>query len=200
MSARLSRSLEAAGSHLVSRRRFLQGVAGAAALGYGAARGAGAQWSLPSGNVNLTFWDSTSQLKIALYNQYLLPSYKQLRPAYAVKYEAIATADLLQKLLAATATGTAPEIFELGDWFFPTYFAKDLLDPVPPEAFGYRSLQEMLEAFVPGSLAATQYRGKLYGVPDFTASHSLFINNRLFGEARLDPIKDGPRRGTTWRG
>src|SRR5262249_29794535 len=38
-------------------------------------------------------------------------------------------------------------------------------------------------------------KGKLYGVPDFMASHSLFINNRLFREAGLDPAKDAPR---TW--
>jgi multiple sugar transport system substrate-binding protein len=179
----------------ISRREFL-GVAGGAALAaIGTGRAASADWKLPPGSVNATFWDSTSQLKVALYNRFLLPSYKQQRPNYTIKYEAIATADLLQKLLAATATGTAPEIFELGDWFFPTYFAKNLLDPVPPEAFGYKSLAEMLDAFVPGSLAAMTHGGKLYGVPDFMASHSLYVNNRLFREAGLDPAKDAPK---TW--
>ncbi len=183
--------------HPTSRRRFLRvagGAAAAAVLGRGRP-GSAQQWTPPAGNINLTFWDSTSHLKVALYNQFLLPAYKQLRPSYTVKYESIATADLLQKLLAATATGTAPEIFELGDWFFPTYFAKDLLDPAQPEAFGHRSVQEMLDAYVPGSLAAMLYKGKLYGVPDFMASHSLFVNNRLFREAGLDPTKDAPR---TW--
>ena len=39
------------------------------------------------------------------------------------------------------------------------------------------------------------HEGKLYGLPDFAASHSLHINNRLFREAGLDPVKDAPR---TW--
>src|SRR5262245_23719161 len=105
----------------LSRRRVLGLAGGSAAAGIlGAARRAQGQWAPPSGSMTLTFWDSTSQLKVALYNQFLLPGYKQLRPNYTVRYESIATADLLQKLLAATATGTAPEIFELGDWFFPT--------------------------------------------------------------------------------
>jgi multiple sugar transport system substrate-binding protein len=180
----------------ISRRQFIGAAGGAAALAaIGTARSAGAELKLPPGPMTATFWDSTSQLKVALYNKFLLPSYKQLRPNYTIKYEAIATADLLQKLLAATATGTAPEIFELGDWFFPTYFAKNLLDPVPAEAFGYKSTAEMLDAFVPGSLAAMTHGGKLYGVPDFMASHSLYVNNRLFREAGLDPTKDAPK---TW--
>ncbi len=180
----------------VSRRRFLRVAGGAAAATVlGASARAGAEWALPGGNVSLTFWDSTSALKSKLYTTLLLPAYKQLRPGYTVKYESITTGNLLQKLLAATATGTAPEIFELGDWFFPTYFDKDLLDPIPPEAFGLRSQQELLDSYLPGSLAAMQHKGKVYGLPDFVASHSLHINNRLFREAGLDPVKDAPR---TW--
>ena len=180
----------------MSRRTLLTGVGGAAALGVlGRGRRAHAQVALPQGPVSLTFWDSTSALKTKLYSELILPSYKQRRPNYTVKYESITTGNLLQKLLAATATGTAPEIFELGDWYFPTYFDKDLLDPLPAEAFGHRSLPELLDSYLPGSLAAMQHKGRLYGLPDFTASHSLHINNRLFREAGLDPVKDAPK---TW--
>ena len=93
----------------------------------------------PARNVTVTFWDSTSALKTRLYNELILPAYKQRRPNYTVKYESITTGNLLQKLLAATATGTAPELFELGDWLLPTYFGRDLLDPLPAEAFGFKS-------------------------------------------------------------
>jgi multiple sugar transport system substrate-binding protein len=179
----------------MSRRQFLQATGGAAALVLGGGRRAGAQWTLPAGPVTATFWDSTSALKTKLYTNVILPSYKQLRPNYTVKYESITTGNLLQKLLAATSTGTAPEIFELGDWFFPTYFGRDILDPIPPEAFGHKSLAELLDSYLPGSLAAMQHEGKLYGLPDFVASHSLHINNRLFREAGLDPVKDAPK---TW--
>ena len=163
--------------------------------GLGAVRKAWADWRLPGGNVGATFWDSSSALKAKLYNDLILPSYRQLRPNYSIKYESFATDSLLRKLLVATATGTAPEIFELGDWYFPAYFGKGLLDPVPPEAFGQASLQELLGRYLPGSLTAMLHEGRLYGLPDFVASHSLFINNRLFKEAGLDPLKDAPR---TW--
>ncbi len=180
----------------VSRRALLAGAGSAAALGVlGHGRRAGAEWSLPPGNVQVTFWDSTSALKTKLYNEVILPGYRQRRPNYAVKYESITTGNLLQKLLAATATGTAPEIFELGDWFFPTYFGRDLLEPLPAEAFGFKSQKDLLDSYLPGSLSAMQHEGKLYGLPDFVASHSLHINNRLFREAGLDPVKDAPK---TW--
>jgi multiple sugar transport system substrate-binding protein len=158
-------------------------------------RPARAEWMLPTGNISVTFWDSTSALKTKLYTERLLPAYKQRRPTYTVKYESIPTGNLLQKILAATATGTAPEIFEMGDWLLPTYFGRDLLDPVPPEAFGFPSLGGLMDSYLPGSLAAMQHGGKLLGLPDFVASHSLHINNRLFREAGLDPVRDVPK---TW--
>jgi multiple sugar transport system substrate-binding protein len=145
--------------------------------------------------VNVTFWDSTSALKTKLYTELLLPAYKLRRPTYTVKYESIATGSLLQKLLTATATGTAPELFEVGDWLFPAYFGRDLLAPLPAEAFGFRSQPELLDSYLPGSLSAMQHEGQLYGLPDFMASHSLHVNNRLFAEAGLDPTKDAPK---TW--
>lgn len=179
-----------------SRRDLLAGagsLAGLAVLAH--RRRAAADWTPPARNINVTFWDSTSALKTRLYNELVLPDYKQRRPNYTVKYENIATGNLLQKLLAATASGTAPELFELGDWLLPTYFGRDLLDPLPPEAFGFKSLRELLDNYLPGSLSAMQHEGKLYGMPDFMASHSLHINNRLFREAGLDPVKDAPK---TW--
>ena len=180
----------------LSRRRFLRAAAGAAAVAAGGApMPARTDWTLPAGPVSATFWDSTSALKTKLYTNVILPSYRTLRPQYSIKYESITTVNLLQKLLAATATGTAPEIFELGDWFFPTYFGRNLLDPIPPEAFGGKSTADVLDGYLPGSLTAMQHEGRLYGLPDFVASHSLHINNRLFREAGLDPLKDAPK---TW--
>ncbi len=77
----------------------------------------------------------------------------------------------------------------------PTYFSKNLLEPVPPEAFGYNSLQDMVNAYIPGRLDPFMNNGKLYAIPYQMNSYSLFINNRLFKAAGLDPVKDAPK---TW--
>ena len=179
-----------------SRRAVLTGAASVAAVAaLGPRRPAGADWSPPPGPVSLTFWDSTSALKTKLYTERIIPAYRQRRPTYTVKYESIPTGNLLQKILAVTAAGTAPELFELGDWLLPTYFGRDLLDPVPPEAFGFQSLRGLVDSYLPGTLSAMQHDGKLLGLPDFAASHSLHMNNRLFREAGLDPVRDAPK---TW--
>ena len=139
----------------ISARRgaaVLTGAASAAALAVlDPLRPAGADWSPPASPVTVTFWDSTSALKTKLYTERIIPAYKQRRPTYTVRYESIPTGNLLQKILAATAAGTAPEIFELGDWLLPTYFGRDLLDPVPPEAFGFQSLRGLVDSYLPGS-------------------------------------------------
>ena len=103
-----------------SRRAVLTGAASAAALAVlDPLRPAGADWSPPASPVTVTFWDSTSALKTKLYTERIIPAYKQRRPTYTVRYESIPTGNLLQKILAATAAGTAPEIFELGTGFSP---------------------------------------------------------------------------------
>jgi multiple sugar transport system substrate-binding protein len=196
MSALASRHPRPAGAGDLSRRALLTGAASAAALAaVGPSRPAGADWSPPAGPVTLTFWDSTSAPKTRLYTERIIPAYKQQRPTYTVRYESIPTGNLLQKILAATAAGTAPELFELGDWLLPTYFGRDLLEPVPSEAFGFPSLEALVDSYLPGTLAAMQHGGKLLGLPDFVASHSLHINNRLFRAAGLDPVRDAPK---TW--
>jgi multiple sugar transport system substrate-binding protein len=160
-----------------------------------AAPAATRQWPLPSGEITINLWDSAEQTKARLYKETLLPEYKKLRPNVTINYESISTGDMLQKLLVALSTGTGPELFVLTDWFMPTYFSKNLLDPVPPQAFGYKSLQEMVDGYMPGRLDMFVNGGKLYAIPYQMNSYSFFLNTRLFKRAGLDPVKDAPK---TW--
>lgn len=162
-------------------------------LGEHAAAQPAARAPYPTGNVTLHVWDTTEKTKATLYQQVLLPNYKKLHPNVTVDYQSISTADLLQKLLAALTAGTGPEVFALGDWFMPTYFDKNLLDPVPPEAFGHKSTAAMVDSYIPGLLRSQMNGGTLYAVPIQMNAFSLYMNNRLFKEAGLDPQKDAPR-------
>jgi multiple sugar transport system substrate-binding protein len=53
----------------------------------------------------------------------------------------------------------------------------------------------VVNTYLPRLLDTMTRRGKLYAVPDQMNAHSLYINNRLFREAGLDPVKDAPK---TW--
>ena len=149
--------------------------------------------SYPTGNVTLHVWDTAEQTKAELYRTVLIPEYAKLHPNVTVDYQSISTADLMQKLLATLTAGTGPEVFTLGDWFMPTYFDKKLLDPAPPEAFGYKSVQDMIDGYIAGLLGPQTNDGVLYAVPIQMNAFSLFINNRLFKDAGLDPEKNAPK-------
>ena len=154
-----------------------------------------ARAAYPTKEITLHVWDTAEQTKAELYRTVLIPEYKKLHPNVTVDYQSISTADLLQKLLATLTAGTGPEVFTLGDWFLPTYFDKKLLDPVSPEAFGYKSHADMIDGYIAGLLGPQTNNGVLYAVPIQMNAFSLFLNNRLFKEAGLDPQKDAPQ---TW--
>ena len=139
----------------LSRRALLGGIGSAAGLGIlGHGRRAGAQWVLPQGNVNLTFWDSTSALKTKLYTTLLLPSYKQLRPNYTVKYESITTGNLL-----AEAPGSHGDRHRAGDLRARRLVLPDLLRQGPPRSNPAGGVRLQDAAGAPGQLSARQPRG-----------------------------------------
>jgi multiple sugar transport system substrate-binding protein len=147
----------------------------------------------PTKEITLRVWDTAEQTKAELYRTVLIPEYKKRHPNVTIDYQSISTADLLQKLLATLTAGTGPEVFTLGDWFLPTYYDKKLIDPVVPEAFGYKSHAEMIDGYIAGLLGPQTNNGMLYAVPIQMNAFSLFMNNRLFKEAGLDPQKDAPK-------
>jgi len=164
------------------------------AYGSGAAPAAGAAaWSVPTQPVTIAYWDSADNVKNELLSKTLIPEYERLHPNVTIKYEAVS--GLGPKLAAAFATGTAPEVFEVADWFLPKVLQSQVADPLPPTAWGQASVAGVLDNYLPHLLNAMVDRGQLYGVPDQMNAWSLYMNNRLFREAGLDPARDAPR---TW--
>ena len=95
----------------------------------------------------------------------------------------------------ALATGTAPTIFTLPDFLLPMAVEVNALDALPPAAWGQPNVEGVLNGYIPKLLDFNMEGGKLYGVPDQMNAHSLYMNNRMFREAGLDPTKDAPK---TW--
>jgi multiple sugar transport system substrate-binding protein len=157
---------------------------------------AGAQspsWSVPTRPVTVTYWDGVENVKNELMIKKLIPEYQQAHPNVTIKYEPIS--GVSYKLSVALATGTAPTIFTLPDFLLPVALEVGSLDPVPPAAWGQPSVEGVLNLYIPKLLDFNVERGKLYAVPDQMNAHSLYMNNRLFREAGLDPARDAPK---TW--
>ena len=157
---------------------------------------AGAQaptWTLSTRPVTVTYWDGVENVKNELLSKKLIPEYQQLHPNVTIKYETIS--GLGNKLPVALATGTAPTIFTLPDFLLPMAVEVNALDALPPAAWGQPNVEGVLNGYIPKLLDFNMEGGKLYGIPDQMNAHSLYMNNRMFREAGLDPTKDAPK---TW--
>lgn len=144
--------------------------------------------------VTIEFWfhDFTPQVE---YTQQLVQEYQAEHPNVTINLTWVPLVDYTQKLAVGMSTGTGPDLYDLGTWFLPYYANNGLMDPVPLEAFGWNSLDDAKNAYLPGTLDGIIFDDKLLAIPIQMNSFSLFINNRLYEEAGLDPVTDAPE---TW--
>ena len=182
------------------RRALLSGLVGAGLLaarqpgaGQPAAGAPAPRWAPPAVPVTLAYWDGVENVKNELLAGKLIPEYQALRPGVSIKYETVS--GLWQKLLVGLTAGTAPALFTLPDFLLAATLEAGALDPVPPAAWGEASVDRLAARYLPGLLEPMMAGRQLYAVPDQMNAHSLYINNRLFREAGLDPLKHAPR---TW--
>jgi multiple sugar transport system substrate-binding protein len=181
--------------------RVVLGVIAVLAIGLGmsAPRGAGIPaataaaggWALPSEPVTINEWDGGDGTKSALLKE-LIAQYEKMHPNVTVKFE---TDVKSLKVAAAIAAGTAPEIFEASDANLQKYIVAKVVEPLPPAAWGQANVDGVAALYLPHVLDAITSGHSLYAVPDQLNAHSLYINNRLFRAAGLDPVKDAPK---TW--
>ena len=152
------------------------------------------KWPLPTGNVTISIWHGTDQTMMDLYSTELIPNYQKLHPNVTVQDSAVADVD--NKLLVAVASGTAPDIFHTNSVNLQNYMEKGVLDPMPPQAWGYDTVDDLVQkAFLPGSTVGMSYQGKIYGAATQYNAQDLFINTKMFADAGLDPVRDAPK---TW--
>src|SRR5262245_7153411 len=129
------------------------------------------------------------------YSKELVADWNKQHPATPVEYEVFAMTPYFKKLSAALSTRSAAEIFTVIDTLLPSFTTKDVLAPIRPEWLGFKSLDDMKKAYLPGALDGYIHEGKLYAVPVVSSTFSLYLNKKHFQEAGLDPDKDYPR---TW--
>jgi len=75
------------------------------------------------------------------------------------------------------------------------YVANGRVAPVDWKALGYKNLQEVYDAYLPGMLDSVTFEGELYGLPLELTNWCIMLNKKVFKDAGLDPEKDYPK---TW--
>jgi multiple sugar transport system substrate-binding protein len=129
------------------------------------------------------------------YVKELIEAYKKVRPNVTINPVVMSSGDIAQKVAVGFATGTGPHILDQDASFYELYYNKGVLEPLNLAAFGVKSYDELLARYTPGGIAAGTFGGKVYALPYQGNSMSLFISNKAFREAGLDPVKDAPK---TW--
>ena len=152
-------------------------------------------FAFPTENITIEVWWHEYG-PFTAYVKELIEAYKKLHPNVTINPTIASSSDMNQKLTVALAAGTGPDIMDADASYYVAYYAKGVLAPVNLEVFGVKSYEELAGRYVPGGLASGTFDGKIYTLPYQGNSMSLFINNKLFAAAGLDPKKDAPK---TWK-
>jgi len=111
-------------------------------------------------------------------------------PNVAVEYAIFSDADLPNQLLTAVAGKSAPDSFTIAGTQAARFLEANMLAKLDPEAFGKKSVDEVLAMWEDGA-----FKGAYYGVPHELSNYCAWINGAHMVEAGLDPKNDIPK---TW--
>ena len=152
-------------------------------------------FAFPSENITIEVWWHEFG-PFTAYVKELIEAYKKLHPNVTINTTIASSTDMNQKLTVALASGTGPDIMDADASYYVAYYAKGILEPANLDVFGVKTYPELAARYVSGGLASGTFDGKIYTLPYQGNSMSLFINNKLFAAAGLDPKKDAPK---TWK-
>lgn len=116
----------------------------------------------------------------------LVAEFEAQHPNVDIEVEQLTWATGLEKIQAALASGTQPDVCELGSTWLPRFSYEGVLDDVTTVYEAERDSFLMWESAL--------WNGRAYGLPWVQGSRALFINRELFRRAGLDP--DNPPQ--TW--
>ncbi|MFD9357109.1 ABC transporter substrate-binding protein [Streptomyces sp. NPDC060031] len=155
----------------------------ATACGGGSADTAGGSNTAPK---ELTYWASNQGPDIAADQATLGPELKKFeqQTGIKVKLEVVAWSDLLNRILAATASGQGPDVLNIGNTWSSSLQATGALLPWNAEnleAIGGR------DRFVDSAIGSAGAPGKdPAAVPLYSMSYALYYNKRMFREAGVE--------------
>lgn len=114
----------------------------------------------------------------------MVDAFHAANPDIKVDYEVVPYADYNTKLNTLIASGSAPDLFEVGYENFRTYAAKDLLLDLTPTIAADSSFNS--DIYKKLAYDAFNYNGKQMGVTESFSDVVLFYNKDLFDAKGLD--------------
>ena len=145
--------------------------------------------------VTITFWHSCVSSTVPALNE-LIAKFQEEHPTIEVKAQYVPTGDaLIQKLVTAVQSKTAPDISWIHANFLQDLVQADAIYKMDEFVSGPDSLPKSdLNDVFPALLQEAKWRGTLYSLPMEATNLGLLCNRELFRNAGLDP----DRPPTTW--
>jgi multiple sugar transport system substrate-binding protein len=148
----------------------------------------------PTGPVKLLFWTHEDKNREALEGQFI-KDFQAQNPNVTVERVLYPSTKIQEATLAAFAANQGPDFFNMGIEDEYQYIVNNRVAPVIPEAAGYSSTSQIINAYIPNVLDPVTVKGKLYGLPLELTNWCIYLNKKIFRDAGLDPDKDYPK---TW--
>ncbi len=140
------------------------------------------------GKVTITFWHSFVAATTPALNE-LLDRFQREYPGIEIKAQYVPTGDaLVQKLIAAVQSRTAPDISWIHSDFLDKLVEAGAIRPMDDfiRDTGGLTANEM-EDFYPALLRNASWKGTLYALPMEATTLALMVDRELFRKAGLDP-------------
>lgn len=149
----------------------------------------------PGERIKIVFWHSFVSSTVPALNE-LVADFEREHPELSISPQYVPTGDaLIQKLITAVQSGTAPDISWIHSNYLPNLVQADAIFPMKEFIHGPNGLsKEDLADIYPALLQAASWKETLYSMPMEATNLGLLYNKEHFREAGLDP--DQPPR--TW--
>ncbi len=161
----------------------------ATACGGGSTTSSGGSNASPK---TLTYWASNQGTSLDNDKQVLEPELRKFEQQTGIKVnlEVVPWSDLLNRILAATASGQGPDVLNIGNTWSASLQATGALMPFDPATFDKIGGKDR---FLPATIASAGAAGKdPAAVPLYSMAYGLYYNKKLFAAAG---ISNPP---TTW--
>jgi multiple sugar transport system substrate-binding protein len=123
----------------------------------------------------ITFWQFWDLVAV----EELVREFEAQHPGIRVEVEQLTWKSGLQKIQAAVASGTQPDLCELGSTWVPRFSYSGVLEDM---TYIYNAVADSFLMW-----DSAKWAGRVYGLPWLQGSRALFFNKTLFTRAGLDP-------------
>ncbi|QPL04644.1 MULTISPECIES: ABC transporter substrate-binding protein [Actinomyces] len=160
----------------IARRRFLEAAALTMALAGAAACGGGKD----EGSGTLEFWTISLQPTFTDYFNGLIKSYEEANPGVKVNWTDLPYDSIVEKLITASAGGTAPDVVNLNTEFALTMAGKKALVDVTS-----LTTREEQAVYIESLWDSAKIGDAVYAFPWYAAPNIMIYNKSLFEKAGL---------------